>query len=49
MPLGIMPGAEGRKEHDDGAVGRAVKLVLRRKTPTFPDDEVVAIDKIADA
>ena len=41
--------AEGKKELDEGSPGKSVKVVLRRKTPTFADDEIVALEKIADA
>lgn len=45
----IMPNDEGMKEFDQGSPGRKVKVTLRRKQPTFPDADIVAIEKLATA
>lgn len=45
MISGIMPNYEGPKEFDEGSPGKSVKVMLRRKTPLFPNEEIVALEK----
>jgi hypothetical protein len=42
MVMAILPGDEGPKTYDVAEPGRRMKLSLRRKDPSFPDEEAVA-------
>lgn len=41
----IMPDHAGLKEFDRGPVGKAVKLTLRRRQPSFPDAELAHLEE----
>ncbi len=45
MISGVMPNSPGSKEFDEGSPGKAVKVVLRRRNPTFANEEIVALEK----
>jgi len=43
MITGIMPNYEGQKSFDQGAVGDPVKVVVRRKAPSFPNAQAASL------
>jgi hypothetical protein len=45
MITGVMPDSPGSKEFDEGSPGKAVKVVLRRRNPAFPNEDIVALEK----
>lgn len=44
MIVGVMPNQAGLKDFDRALPGKSVKVVVRRASPTFADDDIVALE-----